>query len=84
MEKEIEIIADDGNKIECNLIEKIEVVRQEVEQIEEEISNIEQEISEKNAKLEELKAKVEFAKKIIAMADEKKEKEANELLEQEV
>lgn len=84
MEKEIEIIADDGNKIECNLIEKIEVVREEVAQIENSIAELEEEISEKNAKLEELKAKVEFAKKIIAMADEKKETEANEIPEQEV
>ena len=81
MEKEIQILTDDGNKIECNLIEKMEVVREDVARIEQEISDIEKEIVEKNAKLEELKAKVEFAKKVIAVADEQK---ANEIAETEV
>ena len=78
MEKEIQILTDDGNKIQCNLIEKVEVFRQEVSQIEQSIAVLEQEIVEKNAKLEELKAKIEFAKKIIAMADEKKASEVAE------
>ena len=81
MEKEIQILTDDGNKIECNLIEKIEVVREEVARIEQEIADLEKEIVEKNVKLEELKSKIEFAKKIIAVADEKK---ANEVAETEV
>lgn len=75
MEKEILIVSDDNVVIQYQTIENDSVNRQEVADIEEAIKVLELEVAEKNAKIEELKAKVEFAKKIIALADEKKAQE---------
>lgn len=80
METRIEIINDDSVVITYQDIKVDTVNRQEVAEIENAIAVLEQEVSEKNAKIEELKAKVEFAKKIIAMADEKKANEIEEVV----
>lgn len=78
MEKEILIVSDDNVVIQYQTIENDSVNRQEVADIEEAIKVLELEVAEKNAKIEELKAKVEFAKKIIALADEKKAQEEDQ------
>ena len=80
METRIEIVNDDSVVITYQDIKVDTVNRQEVAEIENAIAVLEQEVSEKNAKIEELKAKVEFAKKIIAMADEKKANEIEEVV----
>lgn len=87
VEKEIKIVADDGNFIDFQLIENDRVSREQVESIkaaiamhEQEIANYQQKIAEESNQIEELKEKLAFAEKVIAMADEKK---AAEMAEQE-
>lgn len=70
--KEIRIVEDDSVIIKYQTIENDTVNRDEIASIEEAIELLEKEVAEKNARIDELKAKVEFAKKIIALADEKK------------
>lgn len=93
-EKRIEIVEDINGKITFDEIERKDIDRADVEAAEAEIARIEAEnadylakVEENNKKLIDIKVKIEFAKRVIAIADEKKareeaEKEAARLAEE--
>lgn len=91
MEKRIEIVEDIDGKITYDEIERKDIVRADVESAKLEIARIEAENAEYLAKveankerIEAIKAEIAYAETIIAIADEKKNLELGEVVEEEV
>lgn len=91
MEKRIEIVEDIDGKITYDEIERKDIVRADVESAKLEIARIEAENAEYLAKveankerIEAIKAEIAYAETIIAIADEKKNFETSEVVEEEV
>lgn len=72
MEKKIEIVSEIESVITFNEITTDSINRVDVATAEERINVLLNEIQERNEEIEKLKLKIEYAKKIIALADEKK------------
>lgn len=82
--KRIEIVADENNVVTFDTIVRDTVNREDVVVAEERIAVLEQEIAERTAEIEALRAKIAYAKEIIAIADAKKQAEAEQELTEEV
>lgn len=82
--KRIEIVADENNVVTFDTIVRDTVNREDVVFAEEEIARLEQEICERNERIEALRAKIAYAKEILAIADAKKQAEAELEVEQPV
>lgn len=82
--KRIEIVADENNVVTFDTIVRDTVNRDDVVIAEERIAVLEQEIAERTAEIEALRAKIAYAKEIIAIADAKKQAEAEQELTEEV
>lgn len=91
MDKRIEIVEDIDGKIVYDEIERKDIVRADVEAAKAEIERIELEnanylamVEENKLKIEKIKAEIAYAETIIAIADEKKNLETSEVVEEEV
>lgn len=89
MDKRIEIVEDIDGKIVYDEIERKDIVRADVEAAKAEIARIEElnanylaMVEENRLKIEKIKAEIAYAETIIAIADEKKNLETVESVEE--